>query len=34
MMFSWRTQGDWPGALWGVHQFNVDQEGNLYVAER
>jgi hypothetical protein len=33
MMSSWGTQGDWPGALWGVHQFNVDQEGNLYVAE-
>lgn len=33
MMFSWGTQGDWPGAMWGVHQFNTDQEGNLYVAE-
>ena len=26
-------QGDAPGAFWGVHQFSVDQEGNLYVAE-
>ncbi|MGH9357090.1 MAG: hypothetical protein ACRD10_13245, partial [Terriglobia bacterium] len=33
MMFSWGTQGDWPGALWGVHQISVDHEGNLYVGE-
>ena len=33
LMYSWGTQGDWPGALWGVHQFNTDPEGNLYVAE-
>jgi hypothetical protein len=33
MMYSWGTQGDWPGALWGVHQFDTDPEGNLYVAE-
>lgn len=33
MMFSWGTQGDWPGALWGVHQISVDHESNLYVGE-
>jgi len=32
-LYSWGTNGDWPGALWGVHGMSVDQEGNLYVAE-
>jgi len=32
-LYSWGTQGDWPGALWGVHEMSVDQEGNFYVAE-
>jgi DNA-binding beta-propeller fold protein YncE len=30
------TFGGWgpaPGQFWGAHQFSVDQEGNLYVAE-
>ena len=31
--YSFGYQGDAPGAFWGVHQFSVDQEGNLYVAE-
>jgi hypothetical protein len=32
-LYSFGFQGDAPGGFWGVHQFNVDQEGNLYVAE-
>jgi hypothetical protein len=32
-LYSWGVNGDWPGALWGVHSFSVDQEGNLYVSE-
>jgi hypothetical protein len=32
-LYSWGSQGDWPGAMWGVHQFDVDRQGNLYVAE-
>ena len=31
--YSFGYQGDAPGAFWGVHEFSVDQEGNLYVAE-
>ncbi len=31
--YSWGSFGDWPGALWSVHQVSVDPEGNLYVAE-
>jgi DNA-binding beta-propeller fold protein YncE len=33
LLYSWGTFGQFPGALWGVHQFSVDQEGNLYTAE-
>ena len=32
-MYSWGTWGDFPGGMWGVHGFSVDQEGNFYVAE-
>ncbi|HUY14335.1 MAG TPA: peptidyl-alpha-hydroxyglycine alpha-amidating lyase family protein [Terriglobia bacterium] len=32
-LYSWGSFGSWPGAFWGVHQFSVDQDGNLYVAE-
>jgi len=32
-LYSFGFQGDAPGGFWGVHQFGVDQEGNLYVAE-
>jgi hypothetical protein len=32
-LYSWGTQGDWPGGMWGVHGISVDQEGNLYFAE-
>ncbi|OFW15658.1 MAG: hypothetical protein A3F70_06890 [Acidobacteria bacterium RIFCSPLOWO2_12_FULL_67_14] len=30
---TWGTWGPVPGALWGPHWFDVDSEGNLYVAE-
>jgi hypothetical protein len=33
LLHSWGTFGQFPGAIWGVHQFTVDQEGNLYTAE-
>lgn len=33
LLHSWGTWGQFPGGLWGMHQFSVDQEGNLYVAE-
>jgi hypothetical protein len=32
-LYSWGSQGDWPGAMWNVHGMSVDQEGNLYLAE-
>ena len=30
---SWGTYGTFPGGIWGVHQFSVDADGNLYAAE-
>ncbi len=33
LLYSWGTYGIFPGAVWGVHQFSVDSEGNLYAAE-
>lgn len=30
---TWGTFGIAPGALWGPHGFDTDQDGNLYVAE-
>ena len=33
LLSSWGTYGTFPGAFWGIHQFSVDQQGNLYVAE-
>jgi hypothetical protein len=32
-LYSWGSQGDFPGALWNVHGMSVDPEGNLYLAE-
>jgi peptidylamidoglycolate lyase len=33
LLFSWGTFGQFPGGFWGVHQFSVDSEGNLYTAD-
>ena len=33
LLYSWGTYGQFPGGLFDPHQFNVDQEGNLYVAD-
>jgi len=33
LLSSWGTWGTFPGAFWGIHQFAVDSQGNLYVAE-
>ena len=33
LLYSWGTYGSFPGAFWGVHQFHVDSDGNLYGAE-
>ncbi|HXH24422.1 MAG TPA: peptidyl-alpha-hydroxyglycine alpha-amidating lyase family protein [Vicinamibacterales bacterium] len=33
LLYSWGTFGSFPGGFWGVHQFSVDQEGNLYTAD-
>jgi sugar lactone lactonase YvrE len=33
LLYSWGTFGSVPGAIWGVHQFAVDSDGNLYAAE-
>jgi peptidylamidoglycolate lyase len=32
-LYSWGSQGQWPGAMWNVHGMSVDQDGNLYIAE-
>jgi DNA-binding beta-propeller fold protein YncE len=32
-LYSWGTYGQRRGYMWGVHQFSVDSEGNLYVAD-
>jgi len=33
LLSSWGTFGAMPGGFWGVHQFSVDSEGNLYTAD-
>ena len=33
LLASWGTFGIAPGAMWGVHWFDTDDEGNLYVCE-
>jgi peptidylamidoglycolate lyase len=33
LLYSWGTFGAFPGGFWGVHQFSVDQENNLYTAD-
>ena len=33
LLYSWGAWGTRPGEMWGVHQFGVDRDGNLYTAE-
>jgi DNA-binding beta-propeller fold protein YncE len=33
LLYSWGTYGSFPGAFWGIHQFAMDSDGNLYAAE-
>ena len=33
LLYSWGTFGQFPGGFWGVHQFSVDTDGNLYTAD-
>jgi peptidylamidoglycolate lyase len=33
LLASFGTYGTFPGAIWGVHQFSVDSDRNLYAAE-
>jgi DNA-binding beta-propeller fold protein YncE len=33
LLSSWGTWGTFPGGFWGIHQFSVDSQNNLYVAE-
>ena len=32
-LYSWGSGGQFPGQVWNVHGFSVDQDGNFYVAE-
>jgi len=32
-LYSWGSQGQWPGSFWNIHGMSVDSDGNLYVAE-
>jgi peptidylamidoglycolate lyase len=33
LLYAWGTFGTFPGGVWGVHQFSVDNEGNLYTGD-
>jgi hypothetical protein len=33
LLYAWGSQGAWPGGMWNVHGFTVDQDGNFYIAE-
>ena len=33
LLNSWGTFGTMPGGMWGPHQFSVDNENNLYIAD-
>jgi sugar lactone lactonase YvrE len=33
LLSSWGTFGYFPGGIWGPHQFSVDSENNLYIAD-
>jgi peptidylamidoglycolate lyase len=32
-LYSFGSQGQWPGAMWNPHGMSVDQDGNMYLAE-
>ena len=33
LLYHWGVYGTYPGGLWGIHQFSVDFQGNVYIAE-
>jgi 6-bladed beta-propeller len=33
LLYWWGSHGTFPGSFWGVHQFSIDPDGNLYAAE-
>lgn len=33
LLYSWGMAGMFPGQLYGVSQFDVDRQGNLYMSE-
>ena len=33
LLYSWGSYGNYPGGFWGLHQFSVDSENNLYTAD-
>jgi sugar lactone lactonase YvrE len=33
LLYSWGTFGTFPGGFWGPHQFSVDSDNNLYIAD-
>ena len=33
LLSSWGTFGQFPGGIWGPHQFSVDSDNNLYIAD-
>ena len=33
LLYYWGVYGTFPGGFWGILQFSVDPQGNLYVAE-
>ena len=33
LLYAWGTHGTTPGLFWAVHEFSVDNDGNLYTAE-
>jgi peptidylamidoglycolate lyase len=33
LLYSWGTFGTMPGGFWGPHQFSVDSDNNLYIAD-
>jgi len=33
LLYHWGVYGTYPGGVWGIHQFSVDSDGNVYIAE-